>query len=597
MMSGYNVFDDFDFMTWASQDFLEHNGLFTYEDALTQFENLHSVEASFALCWQPLDSLFFWMDSDELRTIRKEVLKELNSTNMWRGSFPGQFRAAVVREMWDEIEFEPDEGCEQDDADYPDEDGGGHPNEADYEFIKEEYEINARQRRGEYLNRLSALVSLAKPNTEPDEYILDKEAIIYAHLSVGLALLLEEVEEGQSERYWELLESASRVIKTPKTESISPWQESSGFSEIIEKSTAFLEVLIECKLFYRDFYNFKYIRALDRLNDAFRLAVAETFDAPFEDSYPSDECYDVFVWMQEFQGGIHPLINASDAGCHLVANLINPQKAVDAFENLWEENPSDTRWRSLSDYCLSFTGIWIFGQTERDDGEPLVLPKSFPGYLPPSTFWNHANMLTLQRISPSELMEYQAQIRERESETRLRLYFFGKTWDSLPAKARAALISADREFENPRGRRPIIFDHLRHAARATMVESLWKPYREFLRGKAAGGLKDISDLLQVRQIIEDDQSEPDLAPLVKSPYFDEFLATFIEDTKFVRTLPKKLLDLNDWANKVSHEHHWGYKGFESQIRETYAEFLGIGRNGILPRLMRLHPKAKPNSGK
>ena len=48
MMSGYNVFDDFDFMTWASQDFLEHNGLFTYEDALTQFENLHSVEASFA---------------------------------------------------------------------------------------------------------------------------------------------------------------------------------------------------------------------------------------------------------------------------------------------------------------------------------------------------------------------------------------------------------------------------------------------------------------------------------------------------------------------------------------------------------------------
>ena len=194
-------------------------------------------------------------------------------------------------------------------------------------------------------------------------------------------------------------------------------------------------------------------------------------------------------------------------------------------------------------------------------------------------------------------MEYQAQIRERESETRLRLYFFGKTWDSLPAKARAALISADREFENPRGRRPIIFDHLRHAARATMVESLWKPYREFLRGKAAGGLKDISDLLQVRQIIEDDQSEPDLAPLVKSPYFDEFLATFIEDTKFVRTLPKKLLDLNDWANKVSHEHHWGYKGFESQIRETYAEFLGIGRNGILPRLMRLHPKAKPNSGK
>ena len=208
-----------------------------------------------------------------------------------------------------------------------------------------------------------------------------------------------------------------------------------------------------------------------------------------------------------------------------------------------------------------------------------------------------AHGILLNKMSNDDRIKELRRNKDYQIEDRLRLYFFGKTWDSLPAKARAALISADREFENPRGRRPIIFDHLRHAARATMVESLWKPYREFLRGKAAGGLKDISDLLQVRQIIEDDQSEPDLAPLVKSPYFDEFLATFIEDTKFVRTLPKKLLDLNDWANKVSHEHHWGYKGFEGQIRETYAEFLGIGRNGILPRLMRLHPKAKPNSGK
>ena len=38
-MSGFNIFDKFDFITWVSQDFLEHYGLFTYEDALTQFEN------------------------------------------------------------------------------------------------------------------------------------------------------------------------------------------------------------------------------------------------------------------------------------------------------------------------------------------------------------------------------------------------------------------------------------------------------------------------------------------------------------------------------------------------------------------------------
>ena len=83
--------------------------------------------------------------------------------------------------------------------------------------------------------------------------------------------------------------------------------------------------------------------------------------------------------------------------------------------------------------------------------------------------------------------------------------------------------------------------------------------------------------------------------LLEEPHFEEFLNAVTEDARFVKRLPDKLRDLNNWANKVSHEHHWGYRGFEAQIRETYAEFLGIGRNGILPRLMRLHPKANANS--
>ena len=577
MMSRYNVFDDFDFMTWASQDFLEHNGLFTYEDALTQFEDFHSVEASFALCWQPLDSLFFWMDTDELRIIREEVLKELESKNSWRGRFPWQFRYPVVRELLEE------------DLDYV-------LDEDDYKAVKEEFEDVARERRAGYLARLSNLVRQAKPNAEPDEYILNRDAVIYAHLSVGLGLLLEEVEGGQSERYWELLENALRVLKAPKTESFPTRREGIEFSSIVEKSTTLLEVLIECKLFQRDFDDSKFMQALERLNRAFGLALSET------NSALTEEEFDVFSWIQE-QPSPYPLISASDAGCHLVANLIDPQKAVDSFENLWEENPSDTGWRSLSDYCLSFTGIWIFGQTERDDGEPLVSPKSFFGYLPPSTFWNHANLLTLQRISPSELMEYLAQTRERESETRLRLYFFPEHWNSLPDKSRAALISADREYENPRGRRPIIFDHLRHAVRATMVETLWKPYHEFLRIKATGGgLKNLSYL---RQVIQDDDSDLDLDPLVKnlfdSPLFQEFLdaSPFSSaDKGFVKNRVRgKLLYLNGLANTANHDHSRTYRSFESEIREAYAEFLGIGRNGILPRLMRLHPKANSNSRK
>ena len=294
-MSGFNIFDKFDFITWVSQDFLEHYGLFTYEDALTQFENLHSVEASFAICWQQLDSLFFCMDEDQLRTIREEVLRDLESSNSWKGNFPNQFRAEALRELWNQIEFETNE--------YGHSDRDSHHNQIDYEVIEEVFEEDARQRRVEHLDRLSALVRLAKPNTDPDEYIVDKDAIIYVHLSVGLALLLEEVEGGYSERHWELLESALRVIRAPKTELFLSWTQGNEVSSILEKSITFLEVLIECKLFQRDFQDSEFMQALERLNRAFGLALFET------NSAFGEEAFDVFTWIQE-QPSPYPLLNA-----------------------------------------------------------------------------------------------------------------------------------------------------------------------------------------------------------------------------------------------------------------------------------------------
>ena len=207
-------------------------------------------------------------------------------------------------------------------------------------------------------------------------------------------------------------------------------------------------------------------------------------------------------------------------------------------------------------------------------------------------YWPTAYKLATLNLSPDEYYRRREEGSQREAEKRLRRYFFPETWDNLPQKAQAALISSDREYENLHGRRPIIFDHLRHAARAIMVESLWEPYSEFLYVKSKSGLKAVSELQKVTTIIGDDKSEPDLAKLVKSPHFREFLATVSEDTQFIEGLPGKLLDLNDWANKVSHQHHWRYKGFEGQINRTYAEFLGIGRQGILPRLIRIHPSKK-----
>ena len=151
-MAGFNIFDEFDFITWASYDFMERHGLFTYEDALTQFEKLHSIEASFAICWQQLDSLFFCLEADELRAIKEEAFKEIDAAYAWRGIF---LRHTIRKELWDQIEFESDED------DHSDEDS--HHNEVDYEVIKEVFEEDAHKSRAGHLDRLSSLVKSINP--------------------------------------------------------------------------------------------------------------------------------------------------------------------------------------------------------------------------------------------------------------------------------------------------------------------------------------------------------------------------------------------------------------------------------------------------
>ena len=405
--------------------------------------------------------------------------------------------------------------------------------------------------------------------------MLDRDAATFTHLSVGLILLAEQVEGRQSEQLWEWLDDGLRIFRMSETQSIHPFHEQTKFPRTIALSYEIAKALMLSKSANRLFNQHKYEEALKDYFAALLGIWIANNDILYwwdnGDELPDDKRHNEFVIDNAFEDHLLENEEGEPLGgirwWRIPKGMFDFENTFKAFDTLIDEDSRDTDWTQLANYCRFFAKFWHL----------LSIPvksKHIPEQETVGESWAMAHGILLNKMSNDDRIKELRRNKDYQIEDRLRLYFFGKTWDSLPAKARAALISADREFENPRGRRPIIFDHLRHAARATMVESLWKPYREFLRGKAAGGLKDISDLLQVRQIIEDDQSEPDLAPLVKSPYFDEFLATFIEDTKFVRTLPKKLLDLNDWANKVSHEHHWGYKGFEGQIRETYTEFLG-----------------------
>ena len=66
------------------------------------------------------------------------------------------------------------------------------------------------------------MVILLKPNASPDGYVSDVDAMMFVHLSVGLALLMEDIEKARTERFWELVQDAIRVIKLPKTQGLVP---------------------------------------------------------------------------------------------------------------------------------------------------------------------------------------------------------------------------------------------------------------------------------------------------------------------------------------------------------------------------------------
>ena len=442
------------------------------------------------------------------------------------------------------------------------------------------------------------MVKQNRPDISIDSYVLDTQAIVYAHLAIALALRLERLEMGHTERFWELLKDALIVMKMPRTSSVSLWSNSAPTLTLtIETSMKLLEVLVYSYLFHKNYDDGEYDQALQCLSMA--ITQSELCDHNINEALDVDWQWPSMLEWTGNQSGNDPAIECFGVGYHLVGLIVPMQNAVNAFEGIWRENSSSTNWETLSSYCERFMTFCNRDYVPDNNPDEYHIYSVFiAGSLDADQFWGMAKELASQRISPSELIEFLEQGRKKESETRLRLYFFRDTWDNLPEKARAALISADREYENGWGRRPIIFDHLRHAARAIIVEALWQPYQEYRRNKATNGeLKNLADL---KRVFEDDRSEPDRAAhmmrdLIQEPHFEEFLNTVTEDTRFVKRLPNKLRDLNEWANRVSHEHHWGYKGFEGQIRETYAEFLGIGRNGILPRLMRLRSMTGVNS--
>ena len=449
----------------------------------------------------------------------------------------------------------------------------------------------------DYLRRLPNILKkmpiLTKMAKEPDGYILDKDAAIFVHLSVGLILLHELFEGGQSEQQWEWIDDALRIINMPETESIPPFYEQTEYPRIAALSTKIAKALIRSMRAHRHFRLGEYEEALNLYRKT--VALFEELNENIrnwgcENELPDDWLDD--QWIVDYL-----LENDEDADVETLRpsltfpyDMFRLERAVKAFDALIDEDSRDTNWTRLADHCRFFGKTWHLLSAP-------VESKNIPKQETVSESWAIAHGIVLNKMSNDDRIKELRRNRDYQIEDRLRLYFFPETWDTLPEKARRALISADREYENEHGRRPIIFDHLCNATREILVETLLKAYNEFrakqdvVHSFAAlapppSAYKDLNDTIQ---------------DLFYAPLFEDFLEeTFNSgDRNFIKDTEKKIRKLNKHRNDAIHNHGKPAMSFEPDIRETYAEFLGVRRNGILPQLMRLRPeagaKAKPSA--
>ena len=182
-----------------------------------------------------------------------------------------------------------------------------------------------------HLARLADLIEMAKPQYMPDGDLVDFDDIVFVHLSVGLALLLEKDIGGQSEKVWGLFDDALSTIKKRSLLGTELVDDGNEFSHHMQKSMDLLEVLIHCKLFHRCSNERRYLKALEHLKEASELATeADSWGFGFDHEYP------------------FPTMGTSDSGAHMIAFLVPEQKAVDAFESLLDDKPEGTDWSELA---------------------------------------------------------------------------------------------------------------------------------------------------------------------------------------------------------------------------------------------------------
>ena len=276
------------------------------------------------------------------------------------------------------------------------------------------------------------------------------------------------------------------------------------------------------------------------------------------------------LWFSEDRNQLPPwLCGVEDRAKSYVANLRNMSEG-------------EVNWTGVIDSCQTLKSyLPADGSPTRRDTNDVVNRET--------DYWDETIGWGKAQLTPSQLRSL---IEKRDNQAvtvRLSQYFFdGGIWERLSEDTRNALIVCDSVWmsDGPASRLLQILSPLQRATEDILYHYLWEPLAEW-----AGTQPEYSDY-PGRLLARFDKQNPGLTEyldVLRSDAGKSYLETLGFAGKDLRFLtegaPTLLRQLRNNRNKVEHEPTPGVAPHD--VRNLYRAYLGIGRRGVIPELMRL----------
>ncbi len=265
--------------------------------------------------------------------------------------------------------------------------------------------------------------------------------------------------------------------------------------------------------------------------------------------------------------------------------------AADCFENILATRYLVTSWEAIADSCDLICLAMSSQFPLSEDLAPDTSIKDGSGNeWDAIRYWQNAATLAANKLTLDDLVKFRHKEKEDLCEDRLHRDFFEDCWNQIPEKARAALIETETNWSRQEtGRKAsMVIINLQVAMEICTRELLIRPLtQKLLRGTAIQVRRNGSSTLYPSQITANDLNLREICKVLKSREFKTILHKLAqEDTDFVQEALAS--ECNSLWHDRNPEVHPPYKNDVEKMKKHRKAILGIGQEGILVKLIKVH---------